>query len=146
MTQTPIRLHDLRRRIDAQAKAEPSWRFWGLSVHICKPETLHEASHLAKANNGAPGVDGVTFAALEASGLDVFLEQRRPALATRTSRPRRVRHQTMPKEGGQGGRVLAIPTIRDRVVQGAFKLMLEPILEADGQPGCVRLSPQALRP
>ena len=56
MTKTPISLHDLRRRRDAKAKAEPSWRFWGLYVHICKPETLQEAYQLAKANNGAPGV------------------------------------------------------------------------------------------
>jgi RNA-directed DNA polymerase len=60
MTKTPISLQDLRRRIYAQAKAEPSWRFWGLYVHICKPETLQEAYQLAKANNGAPGIDGVT--------------------------------------------------------------------------------------
>ena len=55
MIKTPISLQDLRRRIYAKAKAEPSWRFWGLYVHICKPETLQEAYQLAKANNGAPG-------------------------------------------------------------------------------------------
>ena len=69
MTKTPISLQDLRRRIYAKAKAEPSWRFWGLYVHVCKLETLREAYQLAKANNGAPGVDGVTFEAIEASGL-----------------------------------------------------------------------------
>ena len=95
MTTTPIRLQDLRRRIYAKAKAEPSWRFWGLYVHICKLETLQEAYHLAKANNGAPGVDGVTFEAIEASGLDGFLEQIRHELATRTYRPMRLRHQTI---------------------------------------------------
>ena len=89
MTKTPMNLQDLRRRIYAKAKAEPSWRFWGLYVHICQPEILHAAYHLAKANNGAPGVAGVTFEAIEASGLDAFREPIRHALATRTYRPRR---------------------------------------------------------
>jgi RNA-directed DNA polymerase len=142
MTTTPIRLQDLRRRIYAKAKAEPSWRFWGLYVHICKPETLQEAYQLAKANNGAPGVDGVTFEAIEASGLEVFLEQIRYELATRTYRPMRLRHQAIPQEGGKGVRVLSIPTIRDRVVQGAFKLILEPIFEADFQPGSYGYRPK----
>jgi RNA-directed DNA polymerase len=142
MTKIPISLQDLRRRIYAKAKAEPSWRFWGLYVHICKPEVLPEAYQLAKANNGAPGVDGVTFEAIEASGLDACLEQIRHALATRTYRPMRLRHQTIPKEGGKGVRVLSIPTIRDRVVQGAFKLILEPIFEADFQPGSYGYRPK----
>src|SRR5215217_5398822 len=98
MTKAPISLQDLRRRIYVKAKAEPSWCFWGLYVHICKLETLREAYQLAKANNGAPGSDGVTFEAIEASGLDVFLEQLRYELATRTYRPMRLRHQTIPKE------------------------------------------------
>src|SRR4030095_920712 len=133
MIKTPISLQDLRRRIYAKAKAEPSWRFWGLYGHICKPEVLQEAYPLAKANNGPPGVDGVTFEAIEASGLDAFLEQIRHELATRTYRPKRLRPPTMPKEGGKGVRVLSIPTIRDRVVQGAFKLILDPIFAADCQ-------------
>ena len=142
MTKTPMSLQDLRRRIYAKAKAEPSWRFWGLYVHVCKLETLQEAYRLVKANNGAPGVDGVTFEAIEASGIDAFLEQIRDALATRTYRPMRLRHQTIPKEGGKGVRVLSIPTIRDRVVQGAFKLILEPIFEADFQPGSFGYRPK----
>jgi RNA-directed DNA polymerase len=99
MTTTPIKLQDLRRRIDAKAKAAPSWRFWGLYVHIWKPEILHEAYQEAKANNGAPGVDGVTCEAIEANGLDAFLAQIRHALVTRTSRPMRLRHKAIPKEG-----------------------------------------------
>jgi RNA-directed DNA polymerase len=89
MTKTSLTLQDLRRRRDAKATAEPSWRFWGLYGPICPPETLQEASQLAQANNGAPGMDGVTCAAMEASGLDAFREQRRHALVTRTYRPRR---------------------------------------------------------
>jgi RNA-directed DNA polymerase len=142
MTKTPIRLPDLRRRIDAKAKAAPSWRFWGRYVHICKSETLHAAYRLAKANNGAPGVDGGTFAAMEASGLDELLEQVRHARVTRTYRPMRLRHQTIPKEGGKGVRVLSMPTIRDRGVQGAFTLSLEPIFAAAFQPGSYGYRPK----
>jgi RNA-directed DNA polymerase len=142
MTTIPLSLQDLRRRIYAKAKAEPSWRFWGLYGHSCTPEVLPAAYQLAKANNGAPGVDGVTFEAIEASGLDAFLEQIRHALATRTYRPRRLRHQTIPKEGGKGVRVRSIPTIRDRVVQGAFTLILEPIFAADFQPGAYGYRPK----
>jgi len=142
MTKTPISLQDLRRRIYVKAKAEPSWRFWGLYVHVCILETLREAYHLAKANNGTPGVDGVTFEAIEASGLDAFLEQIQDELVTRTYHPRRLRQKAIPQEGGTKVRVLSIPTIRDRVVQGAFKLILEPIFEADFQPGSYGYRPK----
>jgi RNA-directed DNA polymerase len=70
-------LQDLRRRLYVKAKAEPSWRFWGLYVHVCKRETLREAYRLAKRNNGAAGIDGVTFEAVEAEGVEEFLEQLR---------------------------------------------------------------------
>ena len=142
MTKTPISLQDLRRRIYTKAKAEPSWRFWGLYVHVCKLETLREAYRLAKANNGAPGSDGVTFEAIEADGVETFLQQLQDALVTCTYRPMRLRHKAIPKENGKGVRVLSIPTIRDRVVQGAFKLILEPIFEADFQPGSYGYRPQ----
>jgi RNA-directed DNA polymerase len=67
MTKAPVSLQDLRRRIYVKAKAEPAWRFWGLYVHACKMETLRAAYALAKKNDGAPGVDGVTFEAIEAT-------------------------------------------------------------------------------
>jgi RNA-directed DNA polymerase len=134
MIKTPINLQDLRRKIGAKAKAEKSWRFWGLYVHVCKMETLHEAYLLAKKNNGAPGIDGVTFEAIEQGGVEAFLQQIRDELAARTYRPMRNRRQEIPKDGGKV-RVLGIPCIRDRVVQGALKLILEPIFEADFQPG-----------
>jgi RNA-directed DNA polymerase len=142
MTTAPISLQDLRRRIYTKAKAEPSWRFWGLYVHVCKLETLHAAYELAKANDGAPGIDGVTFEAIEASGVDAFLQQIRDELVTRTYRPMRNRRQEIPKDGGKKVRVLSIPTIRDRVVQGALKLILEPIFEADFQPGSYGYRPK----
>jgi RNA-directed DNA polymerase len=98
-------------------------------------ETLCEAYRLAKANNGAPGSDGVTFEAIAAGGVDAFLQQMRDELVTHTYRPMRLRHKAIPKEGGAKVRVLSIPTIRDRVVQGALKLILAPLFEADFQPG-----------
>ena len=141
MTKTPVELQDLRRKIYVKAKAEPSWRFWGLYVHVCKVETLRTAYKLAKKNNGAPGIDGVTFAAIEAQGVEGFIEQLREELVERTYLPARVRKVEIPKGGGKV-RVLSIPTIRDRVVQGALKLILEPIFEADFQPGSFGYRPK----
>ena len=89
MIKAPNELQDLRRRLYVKAKAEPSWRFWGLYVHVCKRETLAQAYRLAKENDGAPGIDGVTFEAIEAEGVDGFLEQLRAELAQRTYRPLR---------------------------------------------------------
>ena len=135
MRRPRISLQDLRRRIYAKAKAEPSWRFWGLFVHVCKWETLHEAYRLAKQNGGAPGVDGVTFEAIEEGGEEGFLEQIRDELVTHRYVPLPNRKVEIPKDGGKKVRVLGIPSIRDRVVQGALTLILEPIFEADFQPG-----------
>jgi len=142
MIKVPVSLQDLRRRIYVKAKAEPSWRFWGLYVHVCKRETLREAYALAKRNNGAPGIDGVTFEAIEACGAESFLEQLRDELVSGTYRPMRNRRQEIPKDGGKKVRVLSIPVIRDRVVQGALKLILEPIFEADFQPGSYGYRPK----
>jgi RNA-directed DNA polymerase len=141
MIKAPIDLQDLRRRIYVKAKAEPSWRFWGLYAHVCKMETLQEAYRLAKKNNGAPGIDGVSFEAIEAGGLENFLGQLRDELVHRTYQPLRNRKQAIPKDGGKV-RVLSIPAIRDRVVQGALKLILEPIFEADIQDGSFGYRPQ----
>src|SRR6266853_1767774 len=141
MTKTPISLQDLRRSLYIKAKAEPAWRFWGLYVHICKMETLHEAYRMAKSNDGAPGIDGVTFEAIEESGEESFLRQIRDELVRHTYRPMRARRQEIPKDGGKV-RVLSIPAIRDRVVQGALKLILEPVFEADFQPGSFGYRPK----
>ena len=84
MTKAPIRLQDLRRSLYVKAKAEPTWRFWGLYVHICKMETLYEAYQMAKGNGGAPGIDGVTFETIEESGVEGFLRQIRDELLTNT--------------------------------------------------------------
>ena len=141
MTKASIDLQDLRRRIYVKTKAEPSWRFWGLYVHVCKTETQREAYEMAKENDGAPGVDGVTFEAIEAQGADALIEQLRNELIGRTYVPLPARRQEIPKEGGKV-RVLSIPAIRDRVVQGALKLILEPIFEADFQPGSFGYRPK----
>jgi len=141
MIKASISLQDLRRGIYVKAKAEPSWRFWGLYVHICKKETLREAYRLAKNNNGAPGLDGVTFEAIEAQSVEAFLEEIQDELIDRTYRSLRARRQEIPKDGGKV-RVLSIPAIRDRVVQGALKLILEPIFEADFQPGSYGYRPK----
>src|SRR6476660_8072070 len=142
MTKASIDLQDLRRRIYVKAKAEPSWRFWGLFVHVCKMETLQEAYQMAKSNDGAPGIDGVTFAAIEESGVESFLKQIQDELVNHTYQPMPVRKKEIPKDGGNKVRVLSIPTIRDRVVQGALKLILEPIFEADFQPGSFGYRPK----
>ncbi len=141
MTKAPIDLQELRRRIYAKAKAEPSWRFWGLYVHVCRKETLEAAYRLAKRNNGAPGTDGVTFEAIEAGGIETFLDELREELLARRYFPQRVRRVDIPKAGGKVRR-LSIPTIRDRVVQGALKLILEPIFEADFQAGSYGYRPR----
>jgi RNA-directed DNA polymerase len=109
MTKASISLQDLRRRLYVKAKAETSWRFWGLYVHVCKMETLRQAYALAKENDGAPGVDGVTFEAIEAQGVEAFLEQIRDELVQRTYKPLPARRREIPKGGGKI-RVLSIPT------------------------------------
>ena len=141
MRKAPISLQDLRRSLYVKAKAEPPWRFWGLYVHVCKMETLQEAYQMARSNDGAPGIDGVTFAAIEESGVESFLRQIREELVTNTYRPMRARKKEIPKDGGKV-RVLSIPAIRDRVVQGALKLILEPIFEADFQAGSFGYRPK----
>ncbi len=137
----PIRLQDLRRRLYVKAKADKQWQFWGLYVHVAKLETLRAAYDLAKQKDGAPGIDGVTFDAIEAAGLEAFLVDLRDELVAHTYRPLRNRRVEIPKDGGKV-RVLGIPAIRDRVVQGALKLILEPLFEADFHDGSYGYRPR----
>lgn len=134
MTETSITLQELRERIGEKAKADAHHRFWGLYTHVWKLNVLGEAYHLAKKNNGAPGVDGQTFVQIEADGVERLLKTLSQELREGTYRPMPCRHVTIPKEGGKV-RGLKIPAIRDRVVQGALRLILEPIFEVDFQPG-----------
>lgn len=141
MRKEPIKLQDLRRKIYIKAKAEPEWRFWGIYVHVCKLETLEEAYTQARRNNGAPGVDGVTFEEIEKSGLQQFLESIQTELQAKTYSPARRKVVTIPKESNKM-RTLSIPTIKDRVVEGALKIILESIFEADFQPGSYGYRPK----
>ena len=130
MTKTSVGLQELRRKIYRKAKTEKHWRFWGLYCHVCKKEVLEESYRLAKANDGAPGVDAKSFKDIEAEGVKGFLEGIRQELLNRRYIPMPNRQVEIPKGDGKT-RTLGIPTVRDRVVQGALKLILEPIFEAD---------------
>lgn len=141
MTTAPISLQDLRRKIYVKAKADQSWRFWGLYVHVCRWETLNEAYRLAKQNKGAPGIDGVSFDDIEELGVLEFLTGVQEELINGTYRPLPNRRVEIPKGNGKT-RMLGIPSIRDRVVQGALKLILEPIFESDFQSGSFGYRPK----
>ncbi|ACV62670.1 RNA-directed DNA polymerase (Reverse transcriptase) [Desulfofarcimen acetoxidans DSM 771] len=141
MIKASINIQDLRRKIYIKAKADKTWRFWGLYVHVCKIETLQEAYKMAKNKNGAPGIDGITFDNIEASGIEIFLQQIQKELISGTYWPTQNRRKEIPKGDGKY-RILGIPTIRDRVVQGALKLILEPIFEADFQEGSYGYRPK----
>ena len=141
MTKAPISLQDLRRRIYRKAKSDKTHRFWGLFVHIAKTETLLEAYRQAKRNEGAPGIDGQTFADIEAEGLAEFLASLRDDLQTGRYQPQPNRRVEIPKDNGKV-RVLQIPCIRDRVVQGALKLILEAVFEADFCPNSYGFRPK----
>jgi len=135
-------MQDLRRKLYVKAKAETSWRFWGLYTHICKLEVLKEAYNQAKRNGGAPGIDGVTFQSLETGDLNAYLNALRVELLEQTYQPIRGRQVKIPKADGKSTRTLTIPSIKDRIVQGAVKLILEPIFEADFQEGSFGYRPK----
>jgi len=127
---TPESIRTLQRKLYLKAKAEPGFRFYQLYDKVWRADFLAHAYALCRANAGAPGVDGVTFAMIEASGLEEWLAKLCEELRTKTYRPQAVRRVMIPKPAG-GERPLGIPTIRDRVVQMAVKLVIEPIFEAD---------------
>jgi RNA-directed DNA polymerase len=139
--ETPEKIRTLQRKLYCKAKAEPAFRFYVLYDKICREDVLRHAYALARANDGAPGVDGTTFAQIEASGLEGWLTGLREELVSKTYRPAPVRRVMIPKPGG-GERPLGIPTIRDRVVQTAAKLVLEPIFEADFEDGAYGYRPR----
>jgi RNA-directed DNA polymerase len=141
MIKAPISLQDLRWRIYRKAKSDKTHRFWGLFVHIVKTETLLEAYRQARRNAGAPGIDGQTFAEIEAEGLAEFLVELRDDLQTGRYQPQPNRRVEIPKDNGKV-RVLQIPCIRDRVVQGALKLILEAVFEADFCPNSYGFRPK----
>jgi RNA-directed DNA polymerase len=134
-------LQDLRRRIYRKAKSDKTHRFWGIFVHVTKMQTLKEAYRTARGNGGAPGIDGQSFEAIEASGVGRFLEEIREDLVTGRYQPKPNRRVDIPKENGKV-RTLQIPCVRDRVVQGALKLILEVIFEADFCPNSYGFRPE----
>jgi RNA-directed DNA polymerase len=138
--ETPEKIRNLQRKLYCKAKAEPACRFYLLYDKICREDILRHAYRLARTNAGASGVDGVTFAQIEAEGLEAWLASLREELGLKTYRPAPVRRVMIPKPGG-GERPLGIPTIRDRVVQTAAKLVLEPIFEPDFEDGAYGYRP-----
>ena len=127
---TPKAIRNLQRQLYSKAKAEPQFRFYQLYDKIWRNDILAHAWALSRANRGAPGVDGVTFEQIEAEGLEHWLGGLQEELRSQRYRPQAVRRVMIPKPGG-GHRPLGLPTIKDRVVQTAAKLVLEPIFEAD---------------
>lgn len=127
---TPEKIRTLQRKLYLKAKAKPDYRFYQLYDKVWRADILAHAYALARANAGAPGVDGVTFAMIEAAGLETWLTGLGEELRQKTYRPQPVRRVMIPKPNG-GERPLGIPTIRDRVVQTAVKIVIEPIFEAD---------------
>ena len=141
MTKAPISLQELRWRIYRKAKSDKTHRFWGLFVHVTKTETLEEAYRIARGNGGAPGIDGQSFEDIETAGRRAFLAAVREDLVTGRYKPMPNRRVDIPKGNGKV-RTLQIPCIRDRVVQGAVKLILEAVFEADFCPNSYGFRPR----
>jgi len=139
--QTPEAIRRLQRKLYRKAKDEPEYRFYLLYDKIYREDILAHAYELANANQGAPGVDGQTFAEIETRGREKWLKELGNELRSKRYKPQPVRRVMIPKPGG-GERPLGIPTIRDRVVQTAAKLVLEPIFEADMEPCAYGYRPQ----
>ena len=139
--QTPDKIRTLQRKLYLKAKAEPDFRFYLLYDKVWREDILLHAYHLARANAGAPGVDGQSFAMIEADGQKGWLSGLREDLRAKTYKPSPVRRVMIPKPGG-GERPLGIPTIRNRVVQTAVKLVIEPIFEADLDPNAYGYRPR----
>jgi RNA-directed DNA polymerase len=139
--ETPIKIRMLQRKLYQKAKEEPNYRFYLLYDKMWREDILLHAYELAKANKGAPGVDGQSFEQIESEGREKWLQGIRDDLRAKTYQPQAVRRVKIPKQGG-GERPLGIPTIRDRVVQTAAKLLLEPIFEADFDPNAYGYRPK----
>lgn len=138
---TPDQIRTFQRKLYLKAKAEPDFRFYILYDKIYRDDILAHAYRLAKANGGSPGVDGVTFEQIESEGLDEWLSGIREQLRTKAYTPQPVLRVMRPKPGG-GKRPLGIPTIRDRVIQTAAKLVIEPIFESDLEPNTYGYRPK----
>ena len=138
---TPSKIRELQIKLYRKAKNEPGYRFYMLYDKIWREDILAHAYAQARANQGAPGVDGQTFEQIESVGLEEWLTGIRQELRNQTYRPQPVRRVMIPKPGG-GERPLGIPSIKDRVVQTAAKIVLEPIFEADMEPSAYGYRPK----
>src|SRR5712692_8815121 len=139
--ETPEKIRSLQKKLYLKAKTEPDFRFYLLYDKVWRADILEHAYQLARANRGAAGVDGMTFSAIETAGRQEWLAGIGKALRDRSYRPDAVRRVMIPKPNG-GERPLGIPTIRDRVVQTAVKLVIEPIFEADLEPNAYGYRPR----
>ena len=124
---TPDRIRTLQRALYVKAKQEPTRRFHALYDKVWREDILAYAYARCRANGGAPGVDGVTFSRIDVYGVGRWLDELREEVRTGRYRPQPVRRVMIPKSSGVGQRPLGIPTIRDRVVQTAATLVIEPI-------------------
>jgi len=138
---TPSKIRELQIKLYRKAKDEPEFRFYQLYDKVYREDILDHAYELARANQGAPGVDGESFEDIESRGLGEWKNGLREELRNKTYKPQPVRRVMIPKPGG-GERPLGIPTIRDRVAQTAAKLVLEPIWEAELEPNAYGYRPR----
>ena len=138
---TPSKIRELQIKLYRKAKNEPGYRFYMLYDKVYREDILAHAYALAKSNDGAPGVEGQSFEDIESAGVEGWLKGIREELRNKTYQPLPVRRKMILKPGG-GERPLGIPTIRDRVVQTAAKLVLEPIFEADLEPSAYGYRPK----
>ena len=127
---TPSSVRKLQRALYAKAKANPAYRFYALYDKICRKDVLQWAWSCCRANGGSCGVDGQSFAGIEAKGVEVWLDELAEELKEKSYRPQAVRRVLIPKPDGKQ-RPLGIPTIKDRVAQMAAVIVMEAVFEAD---------------
>jgi RNA-directed DNA polymerase len=128
---TPEKIRTLQRKLYTKAKQEPAYRFYALYDKVYRADILNHAWRLVRSNGGSPGIDGVSFQAIESGeGVERLLRELARDLRKKSYRVQPVRRAMIPKADGSE-RPLGIPTIRDRVAQMAVKLVIEPIFEAD---------------